>query len=410
MRDHPHGALDGERRLLATELVLEGEPGADWKISGRAVPIDRPYRPSLSTVRPRARVQSATVIPAGIGDELGEVDELGRVRVRFAWDRYGQSSAWVRVSQEWAGAGFGMIQLPRPGHEVLVDFLEGDPEQPVIVGSVFDAANPVPDMLPAHQTRSAWKSSSLAGGFNEILYEDKASEELVYAQAETDARRLVKHDDTQTIVHDRRKDVGGSELETTNGKRIQETKKDRVEITRGTETVVADKTRGTRVKMSSEELAYQGRLDTVGGDRHDFTAGNRRESTAKNASLTVGGSRQTRAGGIAGFTVTSAVNETVLGDYSVTATAPDGWIHYISGAPMMVVESDTDVTFQGAGGFVKVDASGVTIVGTTVVINEGGSPGSLKGPGPIKPALPHVVSIADPPMPPDVPERGPPPQ
>src|SRR5262249_38738380 len=123
--DHPHPDLDASQRLLAVELTLEGAATESWTIRGRAVPAAAPYRPPLRTARRTARLQSATVV--GTGDI--DTDELGRVLVQFPWR--GAGTVWVRVSETWAGAGFGLITLPRVGHEVLIDFLEGDPEQPV---------------------------------------------------------------------------------------------------------------------------------------------------------------------------------------------------------------------------------------------------------------------------------------
>src|SRR5262249_25665039 len=152
------------------------------------------------------------------GEEI-HTDEFGRVRVQFPWDRQGkndeESSSWLRVSQGWAGTGFGLINLPRVGQEVLVGFLEGDPDQPIIVGRVFNKANPVPYRLPQHKTRSTWKSRSSPGGngFNELMFEDLAGRELVYVQAERDLRKLVKNDETITVGNDRQKLVKNDETE-----------------------------------------------------------------------------------------------------------------------------------------------------------------------------------------------------
>ncbi len=178
MDNHPHSELDPDRQLLLTEVQFRGETGAEWTRSCQAVFADAPYRPLRQTSKPDATgVQSATVVGRS-GQEI-DVDELGRVRVQFPWDRQGtnddSSSAWIRVSQGWAGTGFGLINIPRIGQEVLVGFLGGDPDQPVIVGRVFNQQSPVPYKLPDNKTRSTWKSNSsarLRNGFNEIMFED----------------------------------------------------------------------------------------------------------------------------------------------------------------------------------------------------------------------------------------------
>jgi len=397
---HPHPDLaDGASRLLVTESLLEGAVDEVWALRGRAVFADSPYRPPLRTARSRARVQSATVV----GGEDIHPDELGRVRVQFPWDRDGSSTCWVRVSQAWAGAAYGMVTLPREGQEVFVDFLEGDPEQPVIVGRLFNQTNPVIERLPEHDTRSAWKSDSSPGssGFNEILFEDRKGSELVHAQAQQDARRLVKQNDTSTVVHDRRKLVEDNELETTGANRVQETQRDRVELTYQDRTTAIDGTRRDRVNRDALERLEGDQVVRVGEDRHTLTTGLRRELVEHDAHLQIGGRRPESVGGTDSLTVGKSLQESV-GSYSVDASGPEGWIHMIAWKTEIVIESATEVTVKGAGGFVKVDGGGVTIVGAEVVINEGGSPGSLPGPGPHLPVPPRIV-VVDEPAPPSSP-------
>src|SRR5262249_35064341 len=146
--------------------------------------------------------------------------EFGRVRVQFHWDRYGSrddnSSCWIHVNQPWGGAGYGASNLPRIGQEVLVDFLGGDPDRPVIVGRVYTAQQPTPYTLPASKTQSGWKSNSTGGGggYNEIKFEDALGQELFSTQAERDHAALVKHDSSTSIWNDRTHAVGGNNTET----------------------------------------------------------------------------------------------------------------------------------------------------------------------------------------------------
>ncbi|MFT3766437.1 MAG: type VI secretion system tip protein TssI/VgrG [Minicystis sp.] len=398
MTGHPHPELDASRRLLVTELTIEGAPGEAWTTAGRAVFADLPYHPPLRTPRPRARIQSATVVsPSG---EDVHTDEFGRVRVRFPWDRGAGHSCWIRVSQAWAGAGYGMMALPRLGQEVLVDFLEGDPEQPVIVGRVFNRTNPVIERLPEHETKSIWKSNSspAGGGLNEILFEDRKGSELFYDQAERDARRLVKHDDTATVVHDRRKDVAHREIETTDGNRVQETRGDRIELTGRDRTTAIEGTRRDRVSRESVERIEAERQVRVGKDRHVITKAVRRELVEHDEHRRVDRGRHESVGGTDSLTVGEHFDESV-GSYVVNASGPEGTIHLVAGSAI-VIESAADVTVKASGNFVKADGGGVTIVGTEVVINEGGSPGSLPGPGSKLPERPREAEIVEPPPPP----------
>ena len=150
--------------------------------------------------------QTATVVgPAGA--EI-YTDKHARVKVQFHWDRLGKkdenSSCFVRVSAAWAGAGWGFIQIPRIGQEVIVDFIEGDPDRPIITGRVYNATEMPPYGLPGSATQSGWKSNSSpgGGGYNELMFEDKAGSELVNFQAQKDHKLLVKNDRTKLVQHD----------------------------------------------------------------------------------------------------------------------------------------------------------------------------------------------------------------
>jgi type VI secretion system secreted protein VgrG len=404
LADHPHPDLSAGQKLLVTGLTLEGAPGESWTILGRAVFADTPYRPPMRTPRPRARIQSATVV--GPASEEIHTDEFGRVRVRFPWDRGEGTSCWIRVSQAWAGAGFGMMALPRIGQEVLVDFLGGDPEQPVVVGRVFNPANPVVERLPEHATKSAWKSNTtpVSNGFNEVLFEDRKGSELVYAQAERDARRLVKHDDTSTIGRDRWMLVERSELSTTGVDRVEETRRDRVELTYGDRTTAVDRHLRDRVDRQALERVETEQARWVGHDEHTLTRLVLREQIERDLHLGVGGGRPEAVGGTDSLSVHEAFNETV-GTYAVTADGPKGWIHLLAGAKgggMIVVESDAELTVAGAGGasFIKIEPGTITIVGPQVYINDGGDgPNSLPGPGPRLPEPPTMAVVAEPPPP-----------
>lgn len=210
---HARRDLASNKKLLITETAVEGSPDDEWHISGRAVFADAPYHPPHKTPKPVVRGVQSAVVVGPPGEEI-HTDEYGRVRVQFHWDREGKfdhhSSCWVRVSQGWAGGGFGMIAIPRVGQEVLVGFLEGDPDLPVIIGRVFNNTARVPYKLPDQKTRSSWKSSSSPGGegSNEITMEDAKGAELVYIKAQKDLQKLVKNNETERTGGDRAVEVG----------------------------------------------------------------------------------------------------------------------------------------------------------------------------------------------------------
>lgn len=191
-------------------------PSAPYVNSITCIPYAVPFRPPRTTPKPIVQgLQTAKVVGAS-----GEIwtDRYGRIKVQFHWDRDGtnddHSSCWVRVAQSWAGKNWGSWFLPRIGQEVVVAFLEGDPDAPLVVGSVYNSENMPPYTLPDNQTQSGIKSrSSLHGSssnFNELRFEDKKGTEEVYLQAEKDWNVLVKHDKTQEIKNDEKSTIGNN--------------------------------------------------------------------------------------------------------------------------------------------------------------------------------------------------------
>ncbi len=351
---HPHADIGEGKSLLVTEMSVEGTPGEEWSMSASAAFADAPYRPMQKTQKPRVNgVQSATVVgPAG--QEI-HTDEFGRVRVQFPWDRDGKSddnsSCWIRTGQGWGGTGYGMVVIPRIGQEVLVSFLEGDPDLPIIVGRVYNGKQTVPHALPDNKTRSTWKSDSSpgSGGFNEIMFEDKKGQELVFEQAEKNRRRLVKNDENITIGHDRQKLVQNDEFEKTDGFLKQLVGKDQ------------------------DIVVQQDKRERIEGDSNLQIGGNRMQQILGNQSLTILGDR----------------HEIIA---EVAALAVEKEIH-IKSKTTLVIQAN-DLTLRGPGGFIRIDQSGVTIRGKRVLINSGGSPAEGSGAKPELP-MPAIEAIVD---------------
>jgi len=186
-----------------------------------AIPKDTQYRPPRETPRPTVKGLQPALVVGKDGEEIW-VDQYGRVKVQFYWDRVGQknenSSCWVRVAQIWAGKNWGWMSVPRIGQEVLVDFLEGDPDQPIIVGRVYNADQMPPWTLPDNQTQSGMVTRSSKGGSsdnaNSIQFEDKTDSEAINIWAQKDMSTTVEHNDTQLVQVDRKIDVKGTHTET----------------------------------------------------------------------------------------------------------------------------------------------------------------------------------------------------
>jgi type VI secretion system secreted protein VgrG len=328
---HPHPRLNEAARILVTELLTDGERDKEWSARGRAVLADKPYSPPRRTPRPVVQGLQSAIVTGPAGEELF-TDEHGRVRVRFFWDRTAtseeESSCWIRVSQGWAGAGFGLWTLPRVGQEVLVSFLEGNPDEPIVVGRAPNAHNPPPYPLPAGATKAVWRSRSTPGdeGFNELSFEDRTGAEKFYERAQRDKETLVLRDDALNVGGKRSHGIGGDE----------------------------DRSIGGTVR------------ERIGGDLHETVRGERRDHVNAAHSVTVGGNRQ----------------ELIGGRWAVQA---DGAIHLFSGQAI-VIEAP-EITLKGAGGFLRVGAGGVTTTNGYVEIHPGG-PGAGDGSDPAAPELP----------------------
>ena len=204
-REHLIVAVNEDMEFSGYEAMPEGS-GTSYRCSFVAMSSQQQFRPRRSTPRPFVQGPQTAVVVGPAGDEI-HTDELGRVKVQFHWDRLGRqdenSSCFIRVSHYWAGKGWGAVHTPRIGHEVIVDFLEGDPDQPIIVGRVYNAVNMPPYTLPEHKTQSGVKSrSSLEGtpeNFNEIRFEDKKGSEHVVVHAERNLNILAKANERRTI-------------------------------------------------------------------------------------------------------------------------------------------------------------------------------------------------------------------
>ncbi len=394
---HPHATLPESAKLLVTDMSFEGSHGESWSMSGQAVFTDVPYQPAARTPKPDVTgVQSATVVGRA-GQEI-DTDELGRVRVQFPWDREGKndddSSTWVRVSQGWAGVGYGMMMIPRVGQEVLVR-LPGRP-RPAGGGGPRLQQHParVPYKLPDNKTRSTWKSDSSPGsdGFNEIMFEDLKGKELVWVQAQKNLRKLVKNDETVTVGNNLQKLVKHDETETTTNDRTEVTGGSRTEITDGDSTTSIGGAESKMVSGDERERTLGNMLLTVGGDQHLIVKQVKREKVEKDSHLAVKGSRNEQVGGTESLSAGSL--QIKVGEKHHLEAGDE--IH-IKSATNLVLEAASSRTLKGPGGFIRIDAGGVTIKGTLVKINSGGSPGSGSPAGPAAPEDPLEAQV-DPPQ------------
>lgn len=229
LRDHYR--RDFNKSYVLTSVSHSAEQGSNYRSSAaqasesfqysnqfQCIPHPTPYRPARLTPVPVVRGTQTAVVVGPPGEEI-YVDQYGRVKVQFHWDREGKldenSSCWIRVSHPWAGKGWGAISIPRIGQEVIIDFLEGDPDRPIIVGRVYNAKQMPPFGLPGAMTVSGLKSDTHKGdGFNEMSMDDTAGKEKINIHAQYDMMTTVLHDDTQAVKNNRAITVDGTHTET----------------------------------------------------------------------------------------------------------------------------------------------------------------------------------------------------
>ena len=298
-----------------------------------AIPSSVVFRPRRVTPKPRIAGAQTAVVVGKAGEEIW-TDQYGRIKVQFFWDRLGKSdensSCWLRVAQGWAGKSWGMVFLPRIGQEVLVTFLEGDPDRPIVTGSVYNATQVVPYALPTEQTKSTIMSNSSkgGGGSNELRFEDKAGSEEVYLHSQKDMTTLIENDRNETIKHS-----------------------DTLTVTQDKAVTVTD-----------------------GDDSYTITKGKRTLAvTAGDETHTVGGKRSLTVTGDETHTNSAKFTHTVTGDYTLTVSGnlvieAKGSVSIKSGTTF-AIEAGTALS-EKAGSDLSLEATGALSTKGASVANE----------------------------------------
>ncbi len=274
---HPVRELNRQWQVVSSVLTgkqpqaLKGSQGLGTTLDNQfgVIPADRTWRPQ-PLLKPKVDGPQSAIVMGPPGEEIF-CDEHGRVRVRFHWDRYcpgnEDSSCWVRVSQAWAGAGFGNLAIPRVGQEVIVDFLNGDPDQPIIMGRTYHQDNRSPGSLPGTKTQMTIRSKTYKGdGFNELRFEDATGQEQVYIHAQKDMDTDVLNNRTTNVTANHRETIGGNQLIT--------------------------------VKQNQIQTVVQNQKETVGQNQSITVGQNQAETVGVARALTVGVAYQTTVGGV----------------------------------------------------------------------------------------------------------------
>ncbi len=304
-------------RLSGSELRSGNAVEEPFECEFRAAQANTVFRPPLLQHKPSVRgPQTATVVGPS-GQEIW-TDQYGRVKVQFHWDRRGNndqnSSCWLRVAQIWAGTGWGAQFVPRIGQEVIVDFLEGDPDCPIVTGSVYNAMHMPPFDLPANQTQSGVLTRSTPSSFNgnEIRFEDRTGDEELYMQAAKDLTKLVKNDETGNIVRNLIAQVGQNEQLSVGFNRSRNVG--------GDESIQVGGSQSIGVGMTHQVNVTLGQLVAIGAEQSVNVAGARTVSIGVDDTLQVGGGRNVNVGANLSQTVSGDVTTQTIGKTDGTFT------------------------------------------------------------------------------------------
>lgn len=346
LKEHPYEHYNKEYLLLRCQHSFISQQyssgsaaSGEESYEGQYEMLDSetPYHPQHLTQRPLVHGPQTAIVVGAKGEEI-DCDEHGRILVRFHWDRKSDQSMRCRVAQNWASQQWGGMIIPRIGMEVVVEFLEGDPDRPIVTGAVYNGNNKPPYELPANKTRSVFKTNSHKGsGYNEIRFEDEAGQEEVWFHAQKYHNAVVEDDETWNIGGNRHK----------------------------------------RVAKSQSEV--------IGVDKEISVGSNHIEAIGSNMSLTVGATRSTNIGSDENLTVGSNQAVSIGGSRTVSVGVSNGveagqdqyygsgMTHHIKAGMKVVIEAGASITLSSAGGFITIDPSGIAIQGTMVRINSGGA-------------------------------------
>ena len=360
----------------ASQKYSSGESESAFSYSNNfsCIPLDIPYRPRSNTPKPFVQGAQTAIVVGPAGEEI-YTDKYGRIKVQFHWDREGKknenSSCWIRVSQAWAGAGWGAMYIPRVGHEVIVDFLEGDPDRPVITGRVYHANNMPPYGLPSEKTKSTIKSNSSlgGGGSNEFRFEDKKGSEEIFLHGQKDWTIVIENDKNQTVGHDETLDVGNN--------RDKKVGKDQTEDIGENKTIKVGKNHAEAIEENATISIGSNQSVSVGKDHSEDIGENMTLSVGKklsegigtDMSLSIGKNLTQSVGDNMDLSIKSNLTENVEKNH--LETVKEG---YGLKAKEILIEAKDAITIKTGSASIMMKKSGdIQIEGKNITINGSGN-------------------------------------
>jgi type VI secretion system secreted protein VgrG len=382
---HGRPDFDGDYVLTSVRHSAQEhgyDPGGDeneftYVNAFTCIPAPVPYRPARMTPKPLIQGAQTAEVVGTKGEEI-YTDKFGRVKVQFHWDREGKkdenSSCWIRVSHPWAGKGWGSVSIPRIGLEVIVDFLEGDPDQPLITGRVYNGELMPPYGLPAGGVVSGLKSNSTkgGGGYNEMSMDDTKGKEKIVVHGQYDMTRTIEHNLDGKVGNDRTESVGNNEtLSVTT---------DRKRSVGGSETITVGASRSHTVTINesimigaAQEVTIGGlQAITVGAVRTVMVGANQAVNVGVNHSVTVGGKQSLKVASDDDSVIGGKRTEKVAKDYTTTvAGARTSTVTKAEKvkAKTITLEADDEIVLQTGSAKIVMKKSGdITISGKKIEV------------------------------------------
>ena len=352
--------FDGDGPWVVYEVGHSASEAADLRsgVGGFAYqnhfscfPVGLPFRPPRITPVPTVKGTQTAVVVGPAGEEIF-TDKYGRIKVQFHWDREGKensdSSCWVRVATPWAGTRWGAIHIPRIGQEVVVDFLEGDMDQPIVIGSVYNAECMPPYDLPANKTQSGIKSRSSLGGspanFNEIRFEDKKGREQLLIHAEKNQDIEVENDETHWVGHDRRKTIDHDETVSVGRNRTETVDNNETITIHANRTEAVDKNETISIGGDRTETVEKNETISIGADRTETVAKNETLTVNGNRTMNIGRDDALEVGGSSAVQIAKDDNIQVGKKFSLSAADQ---IQLQTGDASIVLKKDGTITIKG---------------------------------------------------------------
>ncbi len=369
-----HARKDHNGKYLITEVLHRGaQPqvleraarggASSYGCSFTCIPADVPYRPPRTTPRPMAQGAQTAVVVGPAGEEI-HTDEYGRVKVQFHWDRQGKkdenSSCWIRVAQPWAAAKWGSAFIPRIGMEVMVEFLDGDPDQPIVTGAVYNADNQPPYALPGSKTQSGLKSNSSlgGGGSNELRFEDAKGSEHVYLHGQKDWEIVIENDKSEEVKHDVEIKVGNDRSETIGKNRALSVGADKTETVSGKKSISVSKDHTEDIGENMTLSVAKNLKEGVGGDMALSIEKSLTQNVAKDMSLKVGANLDE--------SVADSHRETVKQGYGLKAKEV-----FVEAADSIEIRTGSASIIMKRSGDIQIKGKKIKIEGSSDVILKG---------------------------------------